>query len=60
MPHIGIALNELVSVSESQPTYLEGEMINFCKMRRVSRGGSERETERDKEGEEWDNWTFKE
>lgn len=36
VPYIGTTLSELVSVSESQPTHMEGDLINFSKMRKVN------------------------
>ena len=36
VPYIGTTLSELVSVSESQQTHMEDELINFSKMRKAS------------------------
>ena len=35
MPYLGIALNELSGVVESQPNFIDDGLINFSKMRRV-------------------------
>ena len=36
VPYLGIVLNELSGVVEALPTYIEGDLVNFTKMRRVS------------------------
>lgn len=36
VPYLGILLNEMSGVVEGLPTYLEDNLINFSKMRRVS------------------------
>jgi len=36
VPYLGIVLNELSGVVEALPNYIEGDLINFTKMRRVS------------------------
>ena len=36
VPYIGTTLSELVTVSESQQTRLEDDLINFSKMRKVT------------------------
>ena len=35
VPYLGIALNELVGIFEALPTHIEGNLINFSKMRKV-------------------------
>ncbi|KAL5481996.1 hypothetical protein EMCRGX_G022274 [Ephydatia muelleri] len=37
VPYLGIALNELVGIFEALPTHIEGNLINFSKMRKCSR-----------------------
>lgn len=37
VPYLGIALNELVGIFEALPTLIEGNLINFSKMRKCSR-----------------------
>lgn len=35
LPYLALTMNDLICVSEGAPTYLEGNLINFTKMRRV-------------------------
>ena len=37
VPYLGIVLNELSGVVEALPTYTEGDLVNFTKMRRFTR-----------------------
>jgi len=37
VPYLGIVLNELSGVVEALPNYIEGDLINFTKMRRFTR-----------------------
>lgn len=39
-PYLGILLSEVSGVVEGLPTYVEDTLVNFNKMRRVSRGGA--------------------
>ena len=35
IPYLATTLAELVSLKEAMPSYVEGDLINFTKMRRV-------------------------
>uniref|UniRef100_A0A1X7UNN3 Ras-GEF domain-containing protein n=1 Tax=Amphimedon queenslandica TaxID=400682 RepID=A0A1X7UNN3_AMPQE len=37
IPYLALTMSELVSVSESASNYIEGDLVNFTKMRRYTR-----------------------